>query len=46
MGAASSRSLSTAQPAVLPDLDFDYDELEPHISSTIMQLHHAKHHNT
>ena len=30
----------------LPDLDYDYDELEPHISTEIMRLHHSKHHAT
>jgi len=29
---------------VLPDLDYDYSALEPHISGQIMQLHHDKHH--
>jgi Fe-Mn family superoxide dismutase len=29
---------------VLPDLDFDYGALEPHISGPIMELHHDKHH--
>ncbi len=29
---------------VLPDLDYDYDALEPHISEEIMRLHHTKHH--
>ena len=29
---------------VLPDLDYDYAELEPHISARIMELHHSKHH--
>lgn len=29
---------------VLPDLPYDYDALEPHISAKIMQLHHGKHH--
>lgn len=29
---------------VLPELDFDYAALEPHISATIMELHHSKHH--
>jgi superoxide dismutase, Fe-Mn family len=29
---------------VLPDLDYDYGALEPHISGQIMQLHHNKHH--
>ncbi|HET8647248.1 MAG TPA: superoxide dismutase, partial [Vicinamibacteria bacterium] len=29
---------------VLPDLDYDYGALEPHISGQIMELHHGKHH--
>ena len=28
----------------LPDLDYDYGALEPHISGQIMELHHSKHH--
>ena len=28
----------------LPDLPYDYSALAPHISATIMQLHHDKHH--
>jgi Fe-Mn family superoxide dismutase len=28
----------------LPDLDYDYGALEPHISGRIMELHHDKHH--
>lgn len=31
---------------VLPDLQYDYGALEPHISARIMQLHHDKHHKT
>ena len=31
---------------VLPELDYDYAALEPHISATIMELHHSKHHAT
>jgi Fe-Mn family superoxide dismutase len=31
---------------VLPDLEYDYGALEPHISGQIMQLHHDKHHAT
>ena len=31
--------------ASLPDLPYDYNELEPVISAEIMQLHHQKHHN-
>lgn len=30
----------------LPELDYDYGALEPHISGKIMELHHSKHHNT
>ena len=29
---------------VLPELTYDYAALEPHISATIMELHHSKHH--
>ncbi|MFP7696049.1 superoxide dismutase [Trueperella sp. LYQ143] len=28
----------------LPELDYSYDALEPHISAKIMELHHSKHH--
>ncbi len=28
----------------LPDLDYDFGALEPHISAEIMELHHGKHH--
>ena len=28
----------------LPELGYDYGALEPHISATIMELHHSKHH--
>ena len=28
----------------LPDLQYDYGALEPHISGKIMELHHDKHH--
>jgi len=31
-------------PYTLPDLPYDYSALEPHISGTIMELHHGKHH--
>lgn len=29
---------------VLPELDYDYGQLEPSISGRIMELHHSKHH--
>lgn len=28
----------------LPNLEYDYNALEPHISEQIMRLHHSKHH--
>nr|WDV40240.1 manganese superoxide dismutase [Salvia miltiorrhiza] len=37
----ASRGLQTFS---LPDLPYDYGELEPAISAEIMQLHHQKHH--
>ncbi|MEX7474172.1 superoxide dismutase, partial [Mycobacterium adipatum] len=27
----------------LPELDYDYDALEPHISGQINEIHHSKH---
>ena len=30
----------------LPDIPYDYGDLEPHISGQIMELHHSKHHAT
>lgn len=32
------------QPAVLPELKFDYGELEPVLSARLMEVHHNKHH--
>jgi superoxide dismutase, Fe-Mn family len=29
---------------ILPDLQYDYGALEPHLSARILQLHHDKHH--
>jgi len=31
-------------PYTLPDLDYDYGALEPHLSGRILELHHGKHH--
>ena len=39
------RFMSTGKFA-LPDLTYDYAELEPFISAEIMRLHHSKHHQT
>ena len=33
-------------PAVLPDLQYDYGDLQPAVSGQIMELHHSKHHQT
>jgi len=33
-------------PYTLPDLDYDYAALEPHLSAEILELHHGKHHAT
>ncbi len=30
----------------LPELDYAYDSLEPHIDARTMEIHHTKHHNT
>ncbi|SCA64274.1 Superoxide dismutase [Mn], mitochondrial [Chlamydiales bacterium SCGC AG-110-P3] len=30
----------------LPDLEYDYADLQPAIAAEIMELHHSKHHNT
>ncbi|MFW6320119.1 MAG: superoxide dismutase, partial [Bacillota bacterium] len=29
----------------LPELNFAYDALEPHIDEQTMRIHHTKHHN-
>ena len=34
----------SAQTFKLPDLPYDFGELEPIISAEIMQIHHQKHH--
>lgn len=39
-----SRRYFSAGKFTLPDLSYDYGELEPVISGTIMQIHHSKHH--
>ena len=30
----------------LPDLNYDYSSLEPHIDAKTMEIHHTKHHQT
>lgn len=43
-GRMISSSTAARAPAVLPDLTYDYGELEPAISGEIMKIHHTKHH--
>lgn len=33
-------------PFTLPDLEYSFDALEPHIDAQTMQIHHDKHHQT
>lgn len=40
----TSRHMSSSQTFKLPDLPYDFGELEPVISAEIMQIHHQKHH--
>lgn len=42
----SSSNVLIRQKHVLPDIPYDYNALEPHISADIMELHHSKHHAT
>jgi Fe-Mn family superoxide dismutase len=37
---------SASQSYKLPDLPFDYHELEPSVNKEIMEIHHKKHHQT
>mmetsp|Transcript_1769 Transcript_1769/g.2491 ORF Transcript_1769/g.2491 Transcript_1769/m.2491 type:complete len:231 (+) Transcript_1769:15-707(+) len=41
-----SASAETKDAYKLPELDYGYGALEPHISGEIMEIHHSKHHNT
>lgn len=43
-GRLLATSAAVRAPAVLPDLSYDYGELEPAISGEIMKIHHTKHH--
>lgn len=42
----TSKRLVSTTKFVLPELPYDYGELEPSISPTIMHLHHCGHHAT
>jgi Fe-Mn family superoxide dismutase len=42
--AAASPTAVLPSPYTLPALDYDFGALEPHISGTILELHHGKHH--
>ena len=46
-GTSTPASVTQAQGKhTLPDLEYDYDALEPHISTEIMSLHYTRHHQT
>mmetsp|Transcript_148887 Transcript_148887/g.211449 ORF Transcript_148887/g.211449 Transcript_148887/m.211449 type:complete len:226 (-) Transcript_148887:99-776(-) len=47
-GLSAVRAIAPSARAAhsLPDLAYDYNELEPVISAQIMELHHSKHHQT
>lgn len=38
--------VSTKLKHTLPDLPYDYGDLEPIISASLLQVHHKKHHLT
>jgi len=42
--ASSAAALDPNRSLTLPDLPYDYSDLEPFISGDIMKLHHQKHH--
>lgn len=44
--AFAALSIFVRSAHTLPDLPYDYNALEPHISAEIMELHHSKHHAT
>lgn len=41
---SSAPAAATAQPFTLPQLDYVYAALEPHIDAQTMAIHHTKHH--
>ncbi|CAM9696599.1 unnamed protein product, partial [Sphacelaria rigidula] len=43
-GRLLSSSAAARAAATLPDLGYDYGELEPAVSGEIMKIHHTKHH--
>jgi len=45
-GARLATSVAARTKFTLPELPYQYSELEPVISGQIMELHHSKHHNT
>ena len=45
MAGAEKFEINVPNRAILPDLPYDYNALEPVISKDIMELHHKKHHN-
>jgi Fe-Mn family superoxide dismutase len=46
LGVASTAGMLVRNKHTLPDLPYDFHELEPVISAEIMRLHYTKHHQT
>ncbi|KAI8049595.1 Manganese/iron superoxide dismutase [Syncephalis plumigaleata] len=46
LGVASTAGMLVRNKHTLPDLSYDFHELEPVISAEIMRLHYTKHHQT
>jgi superoxide dismutase, Fe-Mn family len=42
----ASAQAASLEAVTLPALDYDYGDLEPHMSADILELHHKKHHQT
>jgi Fe-Mn family superoxide dismutase len=44
LASAMARGSAAGEIYTLPDLDYAYDALEPHIDAMTMEIHHSKHH--
>lgn len=44
LASAMSKGAEAGDAYKLPDLDYAYDALEPHIDARTMEIHHSKHH--
>jgi len=44
LASAMANASAAGETFTLPDLDYAYDALEPHIDAKTMEIHHSKHH--